>query len=203
MMRHPFDRSIAAGGPPPGVAARGGRSAVVLRVAEAVRTLDERVDRACNRSRSSRVARALMVQLSNLGVYSAVWFSIGVAGILTFGARTYEWYVFTAAVPIEFVLTNGIVKRQFRRGRPLSAFVDLEVPGLRRPRTSSFPSGHSSAGAMAAVALLGNGWVSMVAAAVALLIASSRVFLRLHYASDVLGGLVWGGLLGWVVRLLA
>jgi membrane-associated phospholipid phosphatase len=102
---------------------------------------------------------------------------------------------------------------------------------LARPRPSwtspiieagstSFPSGHATAAASAAAAAvllarhLGAGrGVTVLAAtvgmAVAGVVAASRVFLGVHYLSDVLGGLVLGSLLAvatycvvtWLVEL--
>jgi undecaprenyl-diphosphatase len=143
-----------------------------------------------------------MVGVSNLGVYSAIWLTLGVAGALAADGDSAKWYVFLGAVPLEFAVTNGPVKSLFHRRRPIDALDSFKVRGLKRPRTSSFPSGHSSAAAMAAVALAGTGWTGQLAAVLATLIAGSRVFLRIHYASDVVAGLMWGAILGLVVRAI-
>jgi membrane protein DedA with SNARE-associated domain/membrane-associated phospholipid phosphatase len=93
-----------------------------------------------------------------------------------------------------------IVKLLVARPRP--PFVPLT-----HPVGSSFPSGHAAAAAAlyGSLALFfagaSHGWRSRVwiwtaATAVAVLIAFSRVYLRVHYLTDVLGGLVIGSL--WV-----
>jgi undecaprenyl-diphosphatase len=86
----------------------------------------------------------------------------------------------------------------FERVRPVE-FAELEFPhGLRKPVTSSFPSGHATA-AFCAASLLGGGpaWY-----AAATLVASTRVYVRLHHASDVVAGAAFGLALGALMRPL-
>jgi undecaprenyl-diphosphatase len=90
------------------------------------------------------------------------------------------------------------VKRLFRRDRPEASDHPHE---LRRPRTSSFPSGHASSAVMAATLLSASHrrarplWWALAAA-----VAWSRVHVKVHHASDVLGGAVLGRILGRLAR---
>ena len=96
----------------------------------------------------------------------------------------------------ESALTNGLVKSLFRRVRP-AEYAEIEfLHGMRRPITSSFPSGHATA-AFCAATLLGGGpgWY-----AAASTVAATRVYVRLHHASDVLAGVAFGLALGRVLR---
>src|SRR5262249_20784913 len=87
-----------------------------------------------------------------------------------------------------------VVKSFFRRGRPI---FDGDRPHrLRRPRTSSFPSGHATA-AFTAAGLLSEGdplWPLYYA--LALIVATSRSYVTIHHASDVVGGIAVGLVLG-------
>jgi undecaprenyl-diphosphatase len=96
----------------------------------------------------------------------------------------------------ESLLTNGVVKTAFKRVRPAPYEDILFSHGLRRPITSSFPSGHATA-AFCAARLLGGGvgWYSLATA-----VASTRVYVRLHHASDVAAGAAFGLLLGTALR---
>jgi undecaprenyl-diphosphatase len=97
---------------------------------------------------------------------------------------------------VESLVTNGVVKNAFMRVRP-AAYEDLVFSyGLRRPITSSFPSGHATA-AFCAARLLGDGagWYALAVA-----VASTRVYVRLHHASDVVAGAAFGLVLGSVFR---
>ena len=97
---------------------------------------------------------------------------------------------------VESALTNGAVKSLFRRIRPAD-YADIDFHhGLRRPVTSSFPSGHATAAFCAAVLLGGGpGWYGAAAA-----VAATRVYVRLHHASDVVAGAAFGVALGLVMR---
>jgi undecaprenyl-diphosphatase len=84
----------------------------------------------------------------------------------------------------------------FRRERPTTSG-DHRFD-IRTPSTSSFPSGHASSATFAAFILisytgfpLGLLWIAL-----ALVIALSRVVVRIHHATDILGGIVTGAILG-------
>jgi undecaprenyl-diphosphatase len=90
------------------------------------------------------------------------------------------------------------LKSVFGRVRPVD-YAELDFrSGLRRPITSAFPSGHATA-AFCAATLLGGG-PAWYAAATA--VSASRVYVRLHHASDVVGGAVIGLALGAALRPL-
>ena len=97
----------------------------------------------------------------------------------------------------ESVLVNGAIKSVFRRKRP-QADKPRPLP-LRQPRTSSFPSGHASA-AFVAAAVLRDEHTWPIYYALATIVASSRVYVRIHHASDVLGGAALGVVMGEVAR---
>ena len=107
-----------------------------------------------------------------------------------------------AGIGIESVLVNGPVKWMFRRERPVHVG-DRPRP-LRQPRTSSFPSGHATS-AFCAAALLSDGdpQLAPLYYALALLVAWSRVHVRIHHASDVVAGILIGAALGEAARRLA
>jgi membrane-associated phospholipid phosphatase len=68
----------------------------------------------------------------------------------------------------------------------------------------SFPSDHATAvGAVAVGLLLVRPRLGAIAAALALLLAFTRVYVGVHYPGDVLAGLVLGGAVAVAVRLLA
>lgn len=104
------------------------------------------------------------------------------------------------------ITVNVVLKRAFRRRRPFIAFVDARVIGPR-PRDFSFPSGHTAAGF--AGALLMSLYVPAGAPlfyVFALAVGFSRIYLGVHYPSDVLMGAFSGTVLALayhaVIRLL-
>jgi len=80
---------------------------------------------------------------------------------------------------------------------------DSSTLPLRQPLSSSFPSGHTTA-AFCAATLLGEqdpAWPVYVGAAA--LVAASRVYVRIHHASDVVAGVAVGLALGQLGRAIA
>jgi undecaprenyl-diphosphatase len=98
-----------------------------------------------------------------------------------------------------------VIKELFDRARPPVAGID--AVGVI-PDSASFPSGHSATAFAAAVAVgLFYPRLRLPLLALAAVVALSRVYLGVHYASDVLAGSLLGVLLGlasvWVVRAVA
>jgi undecaprenyl-diphosphatase len=104
----------------------------------------------------------------------------------------------SAALGVETVLVNGVIKSVFRRERPVH---DGPRPHkLRVPKTTSFPSGHASSAAMAAVLLAEDDDLAPLYFALAAAVATSRVYVKIHHASDIVGGAVLGTALGLIAR---
>ena len=85
-----------------------------------------------------------------------------------------------------------------RRARPTGHH--LRPHRLRRPRTSSFPSGHATSGFLAASLLAEDSATPLTWYALAGVVAASRVHVRIHHASDVVAGAVMGVAAGRLVR---
>lgn len=103
--------------------------------------------------------------------------------------------VMTAALAIEILICNVILKNAVGRTRPYvtdpSLMVFLENLGVRLPHDSSFPSGHTGASCVVAFVLLFYyKWKALPIFIVALLISLSRIFLCVHYPTDVLAAFV-------------
>lgn len=108
------------------------------------------------------------------------------------------------ALLLGLLVTNLALKNGIARPRPyadeLSTFFTYWQAighGLEN-EIYSFPSGHATASfaAMTAVFLCGNKKYSFLAYVLALLIGFSRIYIQVHYASDIVGGALVGTLCG-------
>ncbi|MFW2383664.1 MAG: phosphatase PAP2 family protein [Acidimicrobiales bacterium] len=134
--------------------------------------------------------------MSAAGRYSMLWMAAAGLGVL-FSSDRVGFLWFEVAIVAEWVFTNGPVKLLFRRERPDNSDVRAMLPDwLHPPRSSSFPSGHSSAAAFATVIFWSWSPVAgIVCGIVALAMGASRVIIRAHHRTDVLAGFVWGAIL--------
>jgi membrane-associated phospholipid phosphatase len=139
----------------------------------------------------------LMYGASALGDHSAIWLALSAWQGWRSGTGWRAVLRAGALLGAESALVNGLVKLGFRRERPENTG-PRPLP-LRIPRTSSFPSGHSSAAFFAAT-LLANGPSGLIYYLLAAVIASSRVYVKIHHASDVIAGAALGATLGKVAK---
>ena len=101
------------------------------------------------------------------------------------------------------IFSNGILKNVIARPRPQETISKLCIL-IRRPRDFSFPSGHTSSSFAAAVILLQTTplWLGLLSLIIAVLIAFSRLYLGVHFPSDVVCGAVLGIIFGAAALLL-
>lgn len=136
---------------------------------------------------------------SELADHSMAWHLASVSRALV--QPSFEPKVLRLAIALgaESALVNGVMKPLI--GRPRPEGWEEVAPDVRRPRTASFPSGHSSSAAMNAMVMtaapppLKPLWWGVTG-----LVAASRIHNRMHHPSDVVVGLVIGVGLGRVAR---
>ncbi len=161
-----------------------------------VAAFDNWADARLERLRGNRVADFVFTTASVLGDFSLIWHLIGATRGLTSESRANQAFVFFALIGAESLIVNQGIKRLFRRKRPTEAG-DARYP-VRKPVTSSFPSGHASAAFFAASVL--TYWSGIVWApawfALAVIVATSRAYVRIHHPSDIIGGALVGLALG-------
>jgi undecaprenyl-diphosphatase len=124
----------------------------------------------------------------------------GVAWRLAAAGRRREAMMLAVVVLGMDAMVN-LIKMAFARNRPEAQF------GYHLPSTSSFPSGHAalSLAFFGTTALLVGGTATWIAAVLLIaLVGLSRIYLGVHYASDVLAGyalsIVWISLVRWVFK---
>ena len=125
-----------------------------------------------------------------------LWILLALCLVIYKRTRRQGWTVATALV-LDLVCCNLLLKPLIGRIRPfaVNTAVELLIPP---PLDASFPSGHTAASFAAVFALRASGsplWKPALAVAAA--IAFSRLYLYVHWPSDVLGGALLGAFLGW------
>jgi diacylglycerol kinase family enzyme len=158
--------------------------------------LDRRLMRRWTKRRPEPIDE-LLAGLSRSADHSVLWLALA-AAVAAFGGSRGRRAAADAVAALAFTsaAVNGPIKLVIGRRRP--------APRRRlrhRPRTSSFPSGHAASGLAFAVAatreLPEAGPLLLPLAGT---VAYSRVYLGVHYPSDVLAGAAFGAAVGMAAR---
>lgn len=137
----------------------------------------------------------VMKAASRLGDAGLLWIVTGVL-LLIFAKTRRGGAGMLASLAVEFVICDLIIKKIVLRPRPYLGISQLQL--LVAPEIStSFPSGHSASSFACAYLLTrafgkNGAWAYIPAAVIAL----SRVYVGVHYPSDVAAGIVLGTLVG-------
>ena len=144
----------------------------------------------------------VMPKITSLGDLGIIWLAIALLLICRANNRTVGFKVISAIL-ITTIIGEGIIKNIVKRQRPFKEKDNGLL--INKPITYSFPSGHTAssfaaswASLIAASAL--NNTIALLAAPIATMIAFSRIYLRVHYPTDVIFGIILGCLCGiWVL----
>lgn len=144
------------------------------------------------------VGDMIMTFITRLGDAGAVWILLAVILLIIPKTRK-SGAILTAALCVDAVLCNGILKNLFCRIRPCDINMSIQIL-IPRPNDFSFPSGHTAASfaAVAALMMAGEQKLWKPALALAALIAFSRLYLYVHYPTDILGGMIVGSVAGTI-----
>lgn len=140
----------------------------------------------------------IITSIGNLGI---VWIIISVLLITKKDYRVLGQMIITSLI-ITTIIGEGIIKNIVKRKRPFYGENDKELL-ITKPITYSFPSGHTASSfAVATVFIKTDNAASFEIVLLASLIAFSRVYLGVHYPSDVIGGGIIGAICGVITFLL-
>ncbi len=139
---------------------------------------------------------AVLPVVTRLCDHGEVWIVLAAALLLQRKKRR-SGLAISSALVLDLVSCNLILKPLIGRIRPfiVNPAVTLLVDP---PRDASFPSGHTAASFAAAFALLAmKDPLWKPALVLAFVMAFSRLYLYVHWPSDVLGGVLVGAAAGW------
>lgn len=140
-----------------------------------------------------------MKEITSLGDHGIFWILTGVI-LLCFRKTRIMGLCVILSLAAGFLVGNTFLKNVIARERP--CWIDSSVPLLiHNPRDYSFPSGHTLAFFEGAVSIwLYNRKWGTAALILAALIGFSRMYLFVHFPTDVLGGLILGVLIAFLVH---
>ena len=145
-----------------------------------------------------------MCLITGVGNAGIIWIVLTCVLLLIPKTRKYGMVVL-AALALDMVLCNGILKPLVGRARPFTANLSIQLL-VSKPADYSFPSGHTAAAFAAVLALFfaGEKKIWKGALVLAVLIAFSRLYLYVHYPTDVLAGVLVGCICGyagnWMIK---
>ena len=157
-----------------------------------------------------------MPYISLFGEWGAFWIAVAAVLLLFRKTRKTGWSM-AAALTLGLIICNIILKSLIARDRPFLFYTEERMAGLDLPQLKnwtpvtqeqllwlfssdlhrSFPSGHTICCFEAAtVLMIKNKWAGIPAPLIAFLVASSRLYLYVHYPTDVIFSMFAGILLG-------
>lgn len=149
---------------------------------------------------------AVMTFITHLGDGGVIWIITAVILIFT---KKYRKCGIAMGVGLlgSLVFVDWIIKPVIARPRPFNFEgwpAAFNFPGLiSEPSSWSFPSGHSSSSFAAATALFAtNKKLGIPALILAFLVAFSRIYVHVHYPTDVIAGILFGAFLGAMAALI-
>lgn len=178
--------------PSPKAPAGAGTMPVML---EAITNIDLSILHAIRESVATPALDALMPTVTSFGNIAFVWLVAAVALACTKRYRPYGIAI-VVAVCFTALIGEAFVKNIVERARPFLIDPSLSLGLIAPPPSFSFPSGHTASSFAAATVLclapLRPAWLKAVPLLGAALIAFSRLYLCVHFPSDICGGIVLG-----------
>lgn len=142
------------------------------------------------------VLDVLMPFVSRLSDHGEIW--ILAAAVLLLSRRwRNQGKTLACGLVLDLAACNLILKPLIGRGRPFFLRPELALL-IHPPGDASFPSGHTAVSFAAVFALKASGsrlWIP--ACVLAAVIAFSRLYLYVHWPTDILGGILLGACVGW------
>lgn len=142
----------------------------------------------------------VMIVITKLGNNGMIWFAVAIPFLLNKEYRNVGIKMILALLLSGF-MGEILIKHIVARVRP-SKFLLQEEMLIKEPITYSFPSGHTSS-SFAASCILASyfGPLSIPAFIFSVLMGFSRLYLRVHYPTDVLAGAVLGSICSLIINV--
>lgn len=148
------------------------------------------------------ILNSIMIFITTLGDGGFIWIAATI--VLLIPRKTRKVGIMSAVALLgSLIINNNIIKNLVQRPRPFVTFTDLRIL-IPTPSEFSFPSGHTSS-SFAAAAVFYRFFpkrLGIPAIVLAGLIGFSRLYVGVHYPTDVLAGVIMGILLSYLAEYL-
>ena len=144
----------------------------------------------------------IMIFITSLGNGGMIWIAATI--VLLIPKKTRKAGIMSAVALLgSLIINNKIVKNIVQRPRPFVTFTDLQII-IPTPSEFSFPSGHTSSSFAAAAVFYRHlpKKLGLPAVILAGLIGFSRLYVGVHYPTDVIAGVLMGILLSYLAEYL-
>ena len=167
----------------------------------ALQSIDAELLLAVQNMRSNGVGTLMQIYTS-LGDAGALWVVLS-GGLLCFKPTRQAGLLAIVSMLVGLICTNLVLKPLVARPRPWLSVPGL-IPLIAEDDPNSFPSGHTCAAFAVAATLwrtLPEQWLAGKVAVIvlAVLMGLSRVYVGVHYPSDILAGAMVGSICSWSV----
>jgi undecaprenyl-diphosphatase len=144
---------------------------------------------------------SVMPYISAVGDLGAIWIVFSLILLANKKYRTVG-IMCLAALLLTTTIGEGVLKNLLQRPRPFVQYPSIQIL-IPKPPSFSFPSGHTASSFAAAWILSRNlKKAALPAYILAVAIAFSRLYLMVHYPSDILGGVLLGTVCAICAELL-
>lgn len=154
---------------------------------------------------STPIGDKIWVAITHSGDLGLIWFVITL-GLLLFKKTRQVGIICLIAILLSVLITNGVLKNVFQRARPYH-YREIALL-IDEPKDFSFPSGHTSISFSVAFVLLKDRFklnkipVYVIVFVIAILIAFSRMYIYVHFPSDIIVAVLIGYLcsrISWIL----
>lgn len=163
-----------------------------------ITAIDFRILNLIQRKMKNRFFDSLMPKISMAGNYGIVWL---IFAALFLASNKYETAgaMLICGLGLGVLLGNLLLKHLFSRPRPFQIDKTKELI-IKAPKDYSFPSGHTLSSVISVCVLMhANVVFGIVALVLCLMILFSRMYLFVHYPSDILGGIALGIIISEII----
>lgn len=142
-----------------------------------------------------------MILVTRLGDKGFLWMVIAICFLLFRKTRNCG-ILMIVSMALCFLFGNLVLKNLFARERPFMYAPEI-ILKISAPKDYSFPSGHTmNSFSAASVIYFHYKKIGMIAMGMAMLIAFSRMYLFVHFPTDILGGILVGsGIAFYTVKM--